>query len=214
MRCALYARVSTSNGQQDPEMQLRELREYCERRGWKIASEYVDHGISGSKDSRPALNRLMIDAKRREFDAVLVWKIDRWGRSLKHLVTSLADLDAVGIAFVSLRDNLDLTTPSGRLMMQLLGAMAEFERALIQERVKAGLRNARAKGKRLGRPRIFVSESRVEMLRGLGLSWRDIAKQLGVGVGTVHRVAQRRSKNVCGGLESKAPTDETDAVCA
>jgi len=213
-RIGIYARVSTTDKGQDPEMQLRELREYCERREWKIAGEYVDAGVSGSKDSRPALNRLMADAHSRKFDVVLVWKIDRWGRSLKHLVTSLADLDALGIAFVSLRDNLDLGTPSGRLMMQLLGAMAEFERALIQERVRAGLRNARAKGKRLGRPRIFVSEQRVEMLRGLGVSWRDIAKELGVGVGTVHRVAQRRSKNVCGGLESKTPTDETDAVWA
>jgi len=132
-RVAVYARVSTSNGHQDPEMQLLELREYAERRSWTIAAEYVDHGISGSKESRSALNRLMADAQRRKFDAVLVWKIDRWGRSLKHLVTSLADLDAYGVAFVSLRDNLDLSTPSGRLMMQLLGAMAEFERALIQE---------------------------------------------------------------------------------
>jgi len=133
-------------------MQLRELREYADRRNWQIVEEYVDSGVSGSKDSRPALNRLMADACQRKFDSVLVWKIDRWGRSLKHLVTSLAELDAFGVTFVSLRDNLDLSTPSGRLMMQLLGAMAEFERALIQERVKAGLRNARAKGKRLGRP--------------------------------------------------------------
>jgi DNA invertase Pin-like site-specific DNA recombinase len=211
----LYARVSTTDKGQDPQVQLRELREYCERRGWKITEEYVDAGVSGSKDSRPALNRLMADAHSRRFDTVLVWKIDRWGRSLKHLVTSLADLDALGIAFVSLRDNLDLGTPSGRLMMQLLGAMAEFERALIQERVKAGLRNARAKGKRLGRPRVFVSQQRVEMLRGLGLSWRDIAKELGVGVGTVHRIAQKRSKNVCGSFGTAGLTEpeETGVIC-
>jgi len=190
-RVAVYARVSTSNGHQDPEMQLLELREYAERRSWTIAAEYVDHGISGSKESRPALNRLMADAQRRKFDAVLVWKIDRWGRSLKHLVTSLADLDAYGVAFVSLRDNLDLSTPSGRLMMQLLGAMAEFERALIQERVKAGLRNARAKGKRLGRPRTFVSESKVTALLDSGVSWRAIAEKLGVGMGTAYRASQR-----------------------
>lgn len=150
-RVALYARVSTHNGQQDPEMQLTELREYAARRDLIVAGEYVDH-VSGSKDSRPSLNRLMADAHSRKFDAVLVWKIDRWGRSLKHIVVSLADLDAYGVAFVSLRDNLDLSTPSGRLMMQLLGAMAEFERSLIQERVRAGLQNARAKGKILGRP--------------------------------------------------------------
>ena len=204
----IYARVSTTDKGQDPEMQLRELREYCERRGWKVAGEYVDRGISGAKESRPELNRLMADAHQRRFEVVLVWKIDRWGRSLKHLVTSLADLDACGIAFVSLRDNLDLGTPSGRLMMQLLGAMAEFERALCQERVKAGLRNARAKGKRLGRPRVFVSEDRILMLRGLGLSWRDIAQQLGFGVGTVHRIAQKRSKNVCGSFGTDGATDD------
>jgi DNA invertase Pin-like site-specific DNA recombinase len=148
-RVALYARVSTSTGQQDPEMQLRELREYVERRGWQIIETYTDEGISGSKDSRPALNRLMADACRRRFDAVLVWKLDRFGRSLRHLVNSLAELEALGVAFISLRDNLDLSTPSGRLMFQIIGAMAEFERALIQERVKAGLRNARAKGSNL-----------------------------------------------------------------
>jgi DNA invertase Pin-like site-specific DNA recombinase len=197
-RLAIYARVSTSNGSQDPEMQLRELREYAERRELQIVEEYVDNGVSGSKDSRPALNRLMTDAHSRKFDAVLVWKIDRWGRSLKHPVTSLAELDAYGVAFISLRDNLDLSTPSGRLMMQLLGAMAEFERALIQERVKAGLRNAKAKGVRLGRPRIFVSESRIDALRASGTSWRAIAKELGVGIGTARRASQSRAKNLCG----------------
>src|SRR5207237_2189536 len=111
-------------------MQLRELREYARHRELTIVGEYIDK-MTGSKDSRPALNRLMADACQRKFDSVLVWKIDRWGRSLKHLVTSLAELDAFGVTFVSLRDNLDLSTPSGRLMMQLLGAMAEFERALI-----------------------------------------------------------------------------------
>jgi DNA invertase Pin-like site-specific DNA recombinase len=148
---ALYARVSTANNQ-DPEMQLAELREYAERRGWQITEEYSDQGVSGSKESRPALNRLMADACRRRFDSILVWKIDRFGRSLKHLVNSLAELAALGVAFISLRDNLDLSTPSGRLMFQIIGAMAEFERALIQERVRTGVRNARAKGKRLGRP--------------------------------------------------------------
>src|SRR5450755_4819469 len=162
---ALYARVSTLNGHQDPEMQLRELREYARLRGWKIFGEYVDNGVSGSKESRPALNRLMADAHSRRFDAVLVWKIDRFGRSLKHLVNALADLAALGVAFVSLRDNLDLSTPSGRLMFQIIGAMAEFERALIQERVRAGLRNARAKGRRLGRPRVIVDASQIASLQ-------------------------------------------------
>ena len=144
-RAALYARVSTLSGQ-NPEVQLAELREYASRRGWAIAGEYVDRGISGAKESRPALNRLMGDAHRRKFDAVLVWKLDRFARSLKQLVNALAEMEALGIAFVSLRDNLDLSTPSGRLMFQIIGAMAEFERALIQERVRAGLRHARAQG--------------------------------------------------------------------
>src|ERR1700694_1695709 len=184
-RVALYARVSTSNGHQDPEMQLAELREYAGRRGWQVAEEYVDHGVSGSKESRPSLNRLMVDAHRRTFDAVLVWKIDRFGRSLKHLVNSLADLAAYGVAFISLRDNLDLSTPSGRLMFQIIGAMAEFERSLIQERVRAGLRNAILKGKTLGRPRRIVSGDEMKRLREQGMSFREIAKAVGASPGTV-----------------------------
>lgn len=185
-RVALYARVSTLNNQ-DPEMQLGELREYAARRGWHIADEYVDQGVSGCKESRPALNRLMGDACRRRFDAVLVWKIDRFGRSLKHLVNSLAELAALGVAFVSLRDNLDLSTPSGRLMFQIIGAMAEFERALIQERVRAGIRNAKVKGRRIGRPRVFVDATRIATLRAQGRSWSQIVAELGVGKGTAQR---------------------------
>jgi DNA invertase Pin-like site-specific DNA recombinase len=188
---ALYARVSLANGHQDPEMQLRELREYAALRDWKIAAEYIDHGVSGSKESRPALNRLMAEAQQRKFDAVLVWKIDRFGRSLKHLVNALADLAAVGVAFISLRDNLDLTTPSGRLMFQIIGAMAEFERALIQERVRAGLRNARAKGKQLGRPRRIVNVDKIAALRAEGESWRAISGKLGVGIATLYRASAR-----------------------
>jgi DNA invertase Pin-like site-specific DNA recombinase len=185
-RVALYARVSTLNNQ-DPEMQLAELREYAGRRGWQIIEEFTDQGVSGCKESRPALNRLMSDACRRRFDAVLVWKIDRFGRSLKHLVNALAELAALGVAFVSLRDNLDLSTPSGRLMFQIIGAMAEFERALIQERVRAGIRNARAKGRRLGRPRVIVDASRVASLRASGNSWSRIQAELGVSKGTAQR---------------------------
>jgi len=184
-RVALYARVSTCNGQ-DPEMQLRELREYSSRRGWSITSEYIDQ-VSGSKESRPQLNQLMTDAHRRKFDAVLVWKIDRFGRSLKHLVNALADLCAYGIAFVSFRDNLDLSTPSGRLMFQIIGAMAEFERSLIQERVKAGLRNARAKGKKFGRPRAQIDAERVAALRRDGLSWSQVCRTLNVSKGSAQR---------------------------
>lgn len=194
MRVALYARVSTLNGQH-PEMQLAELREYASRRGWKLVGEYVDEGVSGSKESRPQLNQLMADAHRRRFEIVLVWKVDRFGRSLKHLVNALADLDAYGIAFVSLRDNLDLSTPSGRLMFQIIGAMAEFERALIQERVRAGIRNARARGKQFGRPRIAVDTARIARLRASGASWSEISEQLEIGVGTAYRAFQKASKS-------------------
>jgi len=129
----------------------------------------------------------MSDACRRRFDAVLVWKIDRFGRSLKHLVNALAELAALGVAFVSLRDNLDLSTPSGRLMFQIIGAMSEFERALIQDRVRAGLRNARNKGKKLGRPRVTVDASKIASLRTQGCSWAEIVAEMGIGKGTAQR---------------------------
>lgn len=195
MRVALYARVSTLNGQH-PEMQLSELREYAMRRDWRVVGEYLDEGVSGSKESRPALNRLMADVHRRKFEIVLCWKIDRFGRSLRHLVNALADLDAYGVAFVSLKDNLDLSTPSGRLMFQIVGAMAEFERALIQERVRAGLKNARARGKRLGRPRTSVDAHQITQLRASGASWREISEKVGIGVGTARRAIARCAKNL------------------
>ena len=194
-RVALYARVSTLIGQ-DPEMQLRELREYASRRGWLVGKEYIDKGVSGTRESRPALNDLMADAHRRKFDAVLVWKIDRFGRSLRHLVNSLAELGALGVAFVSFRDNLDLSTPSGRLMFQIIGAMAEFERALIQERVRAGLRNAQAKGRRLGRPRVVVDASRIASLRAQGRSWSQVGAELRVSKGTAQRAVAGLVKTV------------------
>src|SRR5664280_2952828 len=211
-RVALYARVSTLNGQ-DPEMQLRELREYAVRRGWTVTGEYVDQGVSGSKESRPELNQLVTDAHRRQFDAVLVWKIDRFGRSLKHLVNALEDLAAYGVAFVSLRDNLDLSTPSGRLMFQIIGAMAEFERSLIQERVRAGLRNARAKGKRLGRPPSGVNPSQISALRASGSSWRAISREMGVGVATLYRAVPVASP-VCEGRTLSSEPAVIASICS
>jgi len=193
-RVALYARVSTLLAQ-SPEMQLLELREYASRRGWIVVGEYVDRA-SGAKESRPALNRLMLDACRRKFDLIAVWKIDRFGRSLRHLVNALAELEEVGVAFVSLRDNVDLSTASGRLMFQIVAAMAEFEPALIQERVRAGLRNARAQGKRLGRPRIVVDVAKISPLRAQGHSWASIGGELGIGEGTARRAAVASAKNL------------------
>jgi DNA invertase Pin-like site-specific DNA recombinase len=154
-------------------------------RGWEVFGEYVDIGISGSKESRPELNRLMADAHLRRFDGVLCWKVDRFGRSLRHLVNALADLDSYGVAFVSLRDNLDLSTPSGRLMFQIIAAMAEFERSLIQERVRAGLRNAKLKGKMLGRPRRIVNRDDMARLRKQGASFREIGHAVGASPSTV-----------------------------
>jgi DNA invertase Pin-like site-specific DNA recombinase len=153
MRVALYARVSTANNGQDPAMQTRELQEYIARRGWQFAGEYVDVGISGTKEKRPELDRLMADAHRRRFDVVAVWKFDRFARSVSHLLRALETFRALGIEFVSLSEQIDTSTPMGKMVFTILGSVAELERSMIVERVKAGLRNARAKGKRLGRDR-------------------------------------------------------------
>jgi len=192
MRAAIYARVSTSNNGQDPSVQTREIREYCERRGWQIAGEYVDAGISGAKDSRPELNKLMADAHRRRFDAVVVWKFDRFARSVSHLLRALEDFNALGVGFVSLSEQIDTSTPTGRMVFTVLGAVAELERSLIAERVRAGLRNAKAKGTRLGRPRISVDASRVARLRAEGQTVREIAVTLGVSRSLVHKTLANR----------------------
>ena len=192
MKAALYARVSTTNGQ-DPTMQTRELKEYCERRGWKIAGEYVDTGISGAREKRPELDRMMADAHRRRFDAVVVWKFDRFARSVSHLLRALETFKALGIDFVSLSEQVDTSTPMGKMVFTVLGAVAELERSLIAERVRAGLRNARAKGKKLGRPRKAVDASRIAALRRVGRSWAAIGQELGVGEGTVRRAVYRRA---------------------
>ncbi len=195
MRVAIYARISTANGGQDPTMQTRELKEYIQRRGWELAGEYVDVGISGSKEKRPELDRLMQDAHRRRFDCVVVWKFDRFARSVSHLLRALETFNALGIAFVSLSESLDTSTPAGKMVFTVLGAVAELERSLIVERVKAGLRNAKAKGKRIGRPHVFVDARKIALLRANGASWPAIAKQLGVGVGTAYRAHQELSRN-------------------
>jgi DNA invertase Pin-like site-specific DNA recombinase len=197
-RVALYARVSTVNHGQDVTLQLSELREYCIRRGFQVAEEYVDAGVSGSKESRPALNRLMADAHRRSFDAVICWKLDRFGRSLKHLVNALAELEALHVAFVSLRDNLDLSTPAGRLMFHIIGAMAQFEKALCQERVKAGLAHARTRGRRLGRPPAKLDLELINSRRAAGASWRAISREFGVHATTALRAVARCAENPSG----------------
>jgi DNA invertase Pin-like site-specific DNA recombinase len=177
------------NGQ-NPEMQLRELREYCTRRIWSIAGEYVDAGISGVTDSRPELNRLMADAHQRRFDVVLVWKFDRFARSVSHLLRALETFHSLDIEFVSFSEQLDTTTPAGKMVFTVLGAVAELERSLITERVRAGIRNARAKGKRLGRPSARVSSAEIRSLLATGASMSAIADKFGVSTATVWRRAK------------------------
>ena len=189
-RVAIYARVSTTNHGQDAGMQTREMRQFAEARGWTMADEYIDAGISGAKDSRPELNRLMADAHRRRFDVVCVWKFDRFARSVSHLLRALETFQALGIEFVSLSEQLDTSTPTGKMVFTVLGAVAELERSLIAERVRAGLRNAKAKGKRLGRPRRVVDTSKIASLRAQGRSWRTIARQLGMSARSAQRAGQ------------------------
>jgi|SRR4029077_464700 DNA invertase Pin-like site-specific DNA recombinase len=194
-RIAIYARVSTSGGQ-SVDMQLLDLRELAKRRDFDLIGEYCDEGISGSKESRPALDALLRDARRRKFDAVLVWKLDRLGRSLVHLVRLLQDLRAIGVELISFSEGLDFTTTTGKLLYQVISAFAEFERDCIRERVTAGLRNARAKGKCLGRPRVVVDAPRIGVLRAKGRSWSEITAETGISKGTAQRALRSLPKNV------------------
>jgi DNA invertase Pin-like site-specific DNA recombinase len=186
IRVALYARVSTLAGQ-DPEMQLRELREYCERRKLQIVETYVDKGVSGSRERRPALDRLRAVCRKRLVDAVVVYRYDRFARSLRQLVNALEEFRVLGIDFISLHEGVDTSTPNGRLIFGIFATIAEFERELIRDRVRSGLASARAKGKRLGRPRVHADTARITSLRAQGHSWTAIAVELGIGEGTVRR---------------------------
>jgi DNA invertase Pin-like site-specific DNA recombinase len=189
MKAAIYARVSTV--EQEPENQLHELRRYVEVRGW-ASTEYVDRGVSGAKDRRPALDTLLADARRRRFDVLVCWRLDRLGRNLRHLVMVIEDLNALGIAFVSLGEGIDCTT----LQLHILGALAEFERERIRERVQAGLQRARAQGVRLGRPRRRFDATRLAEVAGLPA--REAARKLGVPRSTLQRwLAQKRSEPTC-----------------
>ncbi len=166
---------------------MRDLERYAQDRGWSIYEKYVDEGISGSQIKRPALDRLMAACRRRQIDVVLVWRLDRLGRSLKHLITTLDELRTLGVAFVSLHEQLDCTTAAGQLLIHLLAAFAEFERAIIKERVKAGLQNAKAKGRRLGRPTLTIDLLDLRQLRKEGLSIRQIAERLKISPASVHK---------------------------
>ncbi len=190
-KVAIYARVSTQD--QDPGLQLSELRQYIKDRGWTVYLEYVDIGQSGAKDSRPELNKLVTDAKRRRFDVVLVWKFDRFARSVKHLVNSLHEFRALGVDFVSLTEGIDTSTPLGEAMFSIIGAMAQLERDLIRERVTAGMKRARDKGKALGRPKKEIDLDELRALRGANHSLGKIATITGLPKSTVHNVLKTAS---------------------
>ncbi|MGB2591554.1 MAG: recombinase family protein [Candidatus Acidiferrum sp.] len=191
-RTAIYARVSTTNHGQDVKLQTGELEQFVQARGWHLVDSYLDLGISGNKDKRPQLDRLMADAHKRRFDAVIVWRFDRFARSVSHLLRALETFNALGVAFVSLSENVDTTTPTGKMIFTVLGAVAELERSLIVERVRAGMRNAKAKGKAIGRPKVNVNTTQIARLRDSGASWRAIAKTTGLSIGTVYAARSKR----------------------
>jgi DNA invertase Pin-like site-specific DNA recombinase len=188
-KVAIYARVSTDG--QTPENQLQELRAVAERMGWPVVTEYVDRGISGTKgrDQRPAFDAMCTAAVRREFDVIMSWSVDRLGRSLQHLITFLGEIHAKGVDLYLHQQGIDTTTPAGKAMFQMCGVFAEFERAMIQERVRAGLKRAQAAGKVLGRPTVPASkENAIRKARKKGTGIRTIARDVGVGVSVVQRV--------------------------
>lgn len=209
MRAGIYARVSTLD--QHPENQLAELRKFVAARGWESV-EYTDHGIAGSRESRPALDRMLKDARRRRIDAVVCWKLDRLGRNLKHLVSTLEELQSLGVAFVSIGEGIDATTPAGRLQMHILAAIAEFERARVVERVRAGLSRARAQGRRLGRPPCSIPNARFDEVASLSV--RDAAQALGVSRSVVqrHRVSQNPFRSARTFASKQARSDSTDGA--
>src|ERR1017187_5814966 len=187
IRAALYARISTLNHGQDPEVQLRELREFCQRRGFAIAHEFVDKGICGSREQRPALDKLLADCRKRLVDAVVVYRYDRFARSLRQLVNALDEFRSLGIDFISIHEGVDTSTPNGRLVFGIFASIAEFERELIRDRVRSGMAAAKAKGKRIGRPKVAVDVPRIASLRRQGRSWAEITRATGVSKGTAQR---------------------------
>ncbi|MDA2931043.1 recombinase family protein, partial [Acidobacteria bacterium AH-259-O06] len=195
-RVAVYARVSKAM-EQTNENQLLDLRRYVSDRGWQILREYCD-GVTGTKDSRPALNELMNDAKKRRFDVVLCWRFDRFARSTKHLILALEEFKNLGIDFVSFQENIDTSSPLGSAIFTIIAAVAQLERDIIAERVKAGLRRARENGKKLGRPHVIVDADRIAQLRAQGRSWAEISEELGIGKGTAQRAFYSLPKNPTG----------------
>jgi len=189
-RCAIYARVSRDS--QKVDMQLHDLRRYADQRGFEISREFIDEGFSGSLSSRPALNEMMDGARKRKYDVVLVWRFDRFARSTQHLLSALEEFGTLGIEFISYQENLDTTTPLGKMVFTLVSSIATLERDIIRDRVRAGLATARSKGKRLGRPPKANSDE-IMKLRAEGLSFRQISEQLGIAKSTVMDAVRKRS---------------------
>lgn len=188
-RCAVYARVSTTD--QNPDLQLTELGRYVSERGFELVGQYVDQGVSGTKKSRPELDRLMADARAGKIDVLVVWKFDRFARSLAHLVNSLAEFQQLGVDFISLKDGQDTTTPQGKLMFHVTAAFAEFERGLIVERVRAGMKAAKARGVHCGRRATPARvQAKIRQLRQEGLSFRAISKATGASLPTCVQYAK------------------------
>jgi DNA invertase Pin-like site-specific DNA recombinase len=186
VRAAIYARVSTTD--QSSGMQLDELREFSRRRNWQVVDEFVDNGVSGSKKSRPGLDKLLAAARSKAFDVVLVWRFDRFARSLSHLANALDEFRALGVDFVSLREGVDTSTMNGRLVFGIFASIAQFERELIQDRVRSGMRAAKARGVHCGRrPSVAVDVIRAKTMRREGKSWRRIAAELGCSRATIRR---------------------------
>lgn len=185
MKAFLYARVSTDD--QNEGMQLREMLEFAVRRGWDSNPRIFTDQMSGSKEQRPGLDQLMAGARRRECDVVLVYKFDRFARSLRHLLNALEEFEALGVAFVSLHDDFDMTTPSGRLMFKIVGAFAEFERDIIRQRVRSGMAHAKAQGKHMGRKRLPLDRDQITALRAQGLPWREVAHRVKADESTVRK---------------------------
>jgi DNA invertase Pin-like site-specific DNA recombinase len=204
MRVAIYARVSTTNHGQNVSMQTRELREYCQRRAWEIEGEYVDAGVSGAKERRPQLDALLVACRKRRVDAVVVYRYDRFARSLRQLVNALEEFRSLGIEFISLHEGVDTSTPNGRLVFGIFASIAEFERELIRDRVKSGIAAARSKGKRLGRPMVSVDAARIAALRERGDSWAAICRETGLSKGTAQRALHGLSKNGSGSITRTA----------
>ncbi len=188
-KVGIYCRVSTTD--QSTDSQLLDLRRYVRERGWHVFREYCDNGISGTTDSRPALNELMDAAKKRRFDTVLVWRFDRFARSTRHLILALEEFRNLGIDFISYQENIDTSSPLGSAIFTIISAVAQLERDIIAERVKAGLRKARENGKKLGRPRVGVDPKRISELRSQGLSLRLIARETGISRTTVSEILRQ-----------------------